>query len=303
MTTESETNLNGVPGQEQASPHEQASPTGLERRRGLTGTRANGHLALLRFLMTRPTCDRIAQYAVVKMMGKYGCRAASISLFDISGALHVVGSYGVPHQSLAPYESLSLWDSSPMSDAVITGEPIIMLTADEVRNAYPWLGPQSDLPYEPMVVWPLAFPHETVGAVQFILAEEPVDLNSIRTQATVIATSLALYLSLLGATGSLDNQLVFQNADHDATLPADTGLQFPQVISGFHPNSKQQSLTARQISVLKLIAEGHTNADIADEIGFSVSTVRHETMALYRFFGVGGREGAVRVAKARGILH
>jgi DNA-binding CsgD family transcriptional regulator len=296
VTTESETNIN-VPRQEQAS------PTGLERRRGLTGTRANGHLALLRFLMTRPTCDRIAQYAVVKMMGKYGCRAASISLFDISGALHVVGTYGVPHQSLAPYESLSLWDSSPMSDAVITGEPVIMLTADEVRSAYPWLGPQSDLPYEPMVVWPLALPHETVGAVQFILAEEPIDLNALRTQATVIATSLALYLSLLGATGSLDNQLVFHNGDNEETIPPDTGLQFPQVISGFHPNSKQQSLTARQLSVLKLMGEGHTNIDIADEIGFSVSTVRHETMALYRFFGVSGREGAVRVAKARGILH
>ena len=63
-----------------------------------------------------------------------------------------------------------------------------------------------------------------------------------------------------------------------------------------------EALSERQLSILGLMAKGLTNAQISKRVGFSESTVRQETMAIYRFFGVGGRREAVRLAGMRGLL-
>ena len=58
----------------------------------------------------------------------------------------------------------------------------------------------------------------------------------------------------------------------------------------------------RQLRILGLMAKGLTNSQISKRVGFSESTVRQETMAIYRYFGVGGRREAVRLAGMRGML-
>ena len=62
------------------------------------------------------------------------------------------------------------------------------------------------------------------------------------------------------------------------------------------------ALTERQLRILGLMAKGLTNAQISKRVGFSESTVRQETMAIYRYFGVSGRREAVRLAGMRGML-
>jgi DNA-binding CsgD family transcriptional regulator len=57
-------------------------------------------------------------------------------------------------------------------------------------------------------------------------------------------------------------------------------------------------LTARQSIVLDHICAGRTNAQIAHVVGFSESTVRQETMAIYRTLGVDGRGQAATLARA-----
>jgi len=42
-----------------------------------------------------------------------------------------------------------------------------------------------------------------------------------------------------------------------------------------------------------LISEGFTNREIADQLSFSVSTIRAETVAIYRILEVDGRAEAV----------
>jgi DNA-binding NarL/FixJ family response regulator len=62
------------------------------------------------------------------------------------------------------------------------------------------------------------------------------------------------------------------------------------------------SLTARQRTILAYMAEGMTNRQIAARIAFSQSTVRLESMAIYRYFGVHSRGEAVKVARATGEI-
>jgi DNA-binding CsgD family transcriptional regulator len=50
------------------------------------------------------------------------------------------------------------------------------------------------------------------------------------------------------------------------------------------------SLTPRQWTILTAIQKGHTNAEIAGDLGFSESLVRQETVQIYRKLGVAGRK-------------
>jgi DNA-binding CsgD family transcriptional regulator len=62
------------------------------------------------------------------------------------------------------------------------------------------------------------------------------------------------------------------------------------------------TLSARQMTILHGMAEGLTNRQIAQRICFSESTVRLESMAIYRYLGVHSRGHAVAAARAEGFL-
>lgn len=61
-------------------------------------------------------------------------------------------------------------------------------------------------------------------------------------------------------------------------------------------------ISPRQMTILEGMAEGMTNRQIAARICFSESTVRLESMAIYRHFGVHSRSQAVAAARASGLL-
>ncbi len=63
-----------------------------------------------------------------------------------------------------------------------------------------------------------------------------------------------------------------------------------------------ESLTDRQLIVLRLMAEGKTNAQIAQELILSESTIRQETVKIYRALGVNARGEAGKRARHLGII-
>jgi DNA-binding CsgD family transcriptional regulator len=68
------------------------------------------------------------------------------------------------------------------------------------------------------------------------------------------------------------------------TLPTDTW------------ESGSAQLSQRQILILRGMVEGKTNHELATELGFSVSTIRHETMRIYQALGVSDRKEAAKKA-------
>ena len=55
-------------------------------------------------------------------------------------------------------------------------------------------------------------------------------------------------------------------------------------------------LTQRQIFILRGMVEGKTNHELATEMGFSVSMIRHETMRIYQALSVSDRKEAAKKA-------
>jgi DNA-binding NarL/FixJ family response regulator len=63
----------------------------------------------------------------------------------------------------------------------------------------------------------------------------------------------------------------------------------------FDPSDYEKPLSERQNLILKLIAEGRTNAAIADVLGYSESLIRQETIKIYAKLGCSGRNEAAQI--------
>jgi DNA-binding CsgD family transcriptional regulator len=63
------------------------------------------------------------------------------------------------------------------------------------------------------------------------------------------------------------------------------------------------SLGEREVEVLRLMAAGMTNAEIAEQMAFSLSTIRNATVEIYRRLNAKGRADAVTAAHRLGLLH
>jgi DNA-binding NarL/FixJ family response regulator len=62
------------------------------------------------------------------------------------------------------------------------------------------------------------------------------------------------------------------------------------------------SLTKRQMNILKGMVDGKTNHDLATQLGYSVSTIRHETMRIYQALAVSDRREAAQRALEYGWI-
>jgi DNA-binding NarL/FixJ family response regulator len=62
------------------------------------------------------------------------------------------------------------------------------------------------------------------------------------------------------------------------------------------------SLTAREVDVLKLVAAGLTNREIAERLGLSSRTVDAHLRSVFAKIGVGSRSAATRYAVEHGLV-
>ena len=69
-----------------------------------------------------------------------------------------------------------------------------------------------------------------------------------------------------------------------------------------HSRNGQVHLTERQRLVLAGIVMKKTNNSIASELGYSVSTIRHETMRIFEILGVSNRVEAASYATTLGLI-
>jgi DNA-binding CsgD family transcriptional regulator len=85
-----------------------------------------------------------------------------------------------------------------------------------------------------------------------------------------------------------------------AHLPPSAGMASIETetpIEGRHP----EGLTVREVEVLRLLAGGKTNKEIAEELVLSISTVERHVANIYAKIGARGRVQATAYALRRGI--
>ena len=68
------------------------------------------------------------------------------------------------------------------------------------------------------------------------------------------------------------------------------------------PQTNEGQVTERQYEILLGMARGETNAQIAQQLILSESSIKQESVKIFRILGVGSRQQAVAKAKATGLL-
>jgi two-component system response regulator NreC len=84
-----------------------------------------------------------------------------------------------------------------------------------------------------------------------------------------------------------------------ATLLSRTGGSGPP---GSEPPRPTKALTPRELDVLRLLARGHTNAEMSSMLGMSLRTVEAHRARLLRKLGFETRAQLVRYAADLGLL-
>lgn len=256
------------------------------------------------FFRNQPSLDEVAEYVTLNLLGEYSAIATVISSIESDGTLRLAGSFGVDRDQRARMSRVPLGEEHCLMCAALRkGGPLIVHGSDEEAQSYPGL--RLNHPGAVQIALPLDLPHRRVGAMTVVFDKDGrVDtcLEGLRQFADAVSLYLALCtpahqgsdrgdghgeLSPNRSAGRRDPGTGFTMADWEAMDPVAATVQ---------------GLTERQMQVLRLMAENMTNSQIATRIGYSDSTVRQETMAIYRYLSVADRHEAVRVALSRGIL-
>lgn len=198
---------------------------------------------------------------------------------DNDGFLTAVDCFGVPGEKLTPFHKISVNQNFPLAESARTGEIKVIGNREEWTRLYPeFKNVPNEFGWESMITIPISANKNPIGAMSItFLHPLEVDQDFI---SFIDAISSLVALQLLRAPhGRLGSISV--NGENHAINPL---------------------LSKRQEEILNLIADGLTNGQIAKQLGYSESTIRHETMKIYELFKVRGRKEAVSFAYTRKLI-
>ena len=218
----------------------------------------------IEWLSFHPTSEDIARALATEYLREFSVQGVRFGRLNSDDSIIVLGQFG--------YADADLYRDrvTPSSEWRSVNSPDITLINSGTQGAY--------TPNNTMYVSCL----RDRGVIQGYLIIEfknPVaDSEKGRTAEAVedLCVPIALYLS-------------FQNRGANAMAPGMTILNDSR-------DSGTGQLSARQLSILRGMVEGKTNHELATEMGFSVSTIRHETMRIYQALAVSDRKEAAKKA-------
>ena len=146
------------------------------------------------------------------------------------------------------------------------------------------------------------------GMTWVALLGVPVSLGAFLLEVrAAYAWELAIFLGLTGASLFVLGQMMLRTRTRaieaklafDAAGPTAAGAVQPIRSPAISP---RDGLTRRQIEVLRLLAEGRSNKDIARELGVSPATVKTHVAQVIAITGAANRTGASMRAASLGLL-
>ena len=224
----------------------------------------------LQWLSFHPTTGEIARALATQYLIQFSAKSIRFSRLHDDDSITILGDYGFEDSSVWSNRSIpsSEWRARDTEPArVLTGE-----AQDKCCNG------------STVYIETLQDRGVTQGHLMVVFAKSVSEADKSQVSETIqdLCVPLALYLS-------------FQNRGIQG-LPAQLGT----VVAS--RDSAAGQLTQRQILILRGMVEGKTNHELATEMGFSVSTIRHETMRIYQALAVSDRKEAAKKALTLSLI-
>jgi DNA-binding CsgD family transcriptional regulator len=222
-------------------------------------------LAFSNFLARPPkSYNEIAQYLVMNTFSEEGFLTVYIGELTETGVVCVLGGFGWNAIEYSAFTDLPIQAKFPITDAIRTNEVIVLKHDAAFEVEYPLMGE-----IKTSVEWisGVAIPVYPIGGMALYSSKEIELTQSMKVFFVAIGSLLGLYAS------RLPTSLV------EVAINAKQKIDLPQI-----------PLSDRQLVIAGLLEQGFNNAQIAEEIGYSESLIRQETVAIYRKLQVTGRK-------------
>jgi DNA-binding CsgD family transcriptional regulator len=244
-------------------------------------------LSLLDWLNSEPGLDDICRGIVLGYMHQYEPSKSRIVQFNNEDSLLVLSDYGylsaVGHASktLTPAQ----WRQSTSDFSKLLG----------CQEKFYWNRNSSAVvvPFKPRGVVSGAL------SIGFDLPQRKTE--EIGAIASQLGMAIALYVNLTSDKRANAIETHISHTSHNSS-------EYENIREAFshnqnqNKNSRESQMTGRQIQILEGLIEGKTNFEIAGDLGYSVSTVRQETIKIYSMLNVTGRRAAAQEAMRQKII-
>ena len=158
---------------------------------------------------------------------------------------------------------IPLWDENPASNSVRTKDVSFELGEESSGNPA-------------VFALPLLLDGVPVGSLVLVLSPRTKTAPVPESIAGLLGKLIAFFLDAKGFTSE------------------------PKSSAGL--TESIEDLTTRQVSILSFMGDGLTNAEISTKVLLSESTVRQETIRIYRALACTGRHEAVAKARSLGLI-
>lgn len=229
-----------------------------------------------RFLATFPSPSTVLKHLTIDVLQEWEPRAAWIVFPDDTGTFRLDASFGAFDTRGFESDPPSVFGSHPLAATLTSEEGIVAKAPGRPYAGITLMG--EDISHV------AAFSTYLTARMRFIIgigcAGSQDNAQACLREVMAVAPLLSVYLNYM----------------HDRREIAADGSP------GRGPSGPAASMTPRQSTILRLLSDNMKNREIAFTIGYSESTVRIETIAIYQKLGVNGRHEAVRLAARLGLL-
>lgn len=136
------------------------------------------------------------------------------------------------------------------------------------------------------------------AAIRIVVIANAADARAIEF---AFAAGAAAYCTKAAEPDDL-SVAIRQSFEHSIYLAASRGGEAPRPAVEQPPEPPQHDLTRRELEILRLVAEGQSNAQVAGLLWVTEQTVKFHLANIYRKLAVANRTEASRWAQLNGLL-
>jgi len=238
---------------------------------------------LVGWLSTHPSMNEICHRFVTDFFTEYDLYQVRIVWIAENDDIEVIGEYGFRQSSKIDLPTPANSDAllgMVLPSVIWRNDPSELTQIALNRTGSNWTADGKSY------VMHLTQANMSIGIITFT-SHTPgkYEQSAVEMRFKPIIQILSLYLSLERRVLNLEN----------------TVLRMKEIV--VHERSdldmRINLLTDRQLRIVRLMAHNKANAQIADELGYSLSTIHSDSIDIYRILGVNSRRGAVDAIRAR----
>ena len=217
------------------------------------------------------TMQDICQYLVTVSLKDYGFYCSVFAEIQKNGQVRVTSHFGADPKDVEAWQDMSLEIKTPVNDCLRENRIVWINTLPNYSEEYELLNSlPTDDRLKTLVAFPIRGASHLLGAIS-ILSSKKMELDNemeLLIKSLCYLAALRMEINSRSKTKSKDSQ------------------------NGESPinNGDLSKLTPRQKKILEMLIAKKTNQEIADELIYSVSTIKQETIAIYEKLGLRGRE-------------